>query len=820
MDSFWDTFHAYIRSYLPQWRYDPAGGEIESAVLLAAAELIAESGTQLAALPQKHELAFLQGWAAEPLDPDPMYVYAALTAPEGRAVCAGTEFYLSGDGERLWRTVEDARAEAIRLTDQFLTGGGKVMPLPLPDPEQPVRLFDFRGDGMPGPEIQFSHPDAFRSQSGCQVSLILPEASAQMLEFLGGEAVRWRLIGSCGAEFPLNAPVNEQRQLLFRLPAAPDGCALRCGLPAAGLPEESIGPAAVSARRTALPPALIWDGTAPCAGDCWLPFGDVPEVWRTCCLSCPDALALRGARLTVSFAFSLREREDLLPGMEREGAYRPVMRRLPAPPPPLWDVRADGVLWEYWNGRIWLPIPGTESCTGCFAAAEQGGGRMEFQFLWPADAVPCEAGGQMELWLRWRVSRADHGGWLPRRCHAPEITDLRFSASLEHVPAELSVRGRTERTFHALPQSHAPLFGEAGAQGDCWWLGFDAPPGGRLLRLYLTFQSRVPGGRLTAREGGEDGRDRPLTVLEDGSDGLSHSGMIVIDGIVGGRSLRFGLRRWWLCLQDDSGRLAQSRKPPCLEKLSCGAVCLRAESGGQCRREETFSPLRGGPVSGIALTDGFGGSPAEDSAAFLRRARTVRHHYGRCVSALDVDEMICGRLRDVLRTRCVREGDTLYVAALMRDAACHEAAFSRKKKLMKHLLEQYSVLPALGLRIAVREPVFYPVNAMVWIRPDEGVTAEAFRHTVCDTLNRFLHPAAGHFQGKGWRIGSLPGEMEVRNYLQSALPDLAAVKLLLTAVTPDGRELDCAQVDDPYALPLPGVHTVRLMEKEGLFWIP
>ena len=91
---------------------------------------------------------------------------------------------------------------------------------------------------------------------------------------------------------------------------------------------------------------------------------------------------------------------------------------------------------------------------------------------------------------------------------------------------------------------------------------------------------------------------------------------------------------------------------------------------------------------------------------------------------------------------------------------------------------------------------------------------------VRDALNRFLHPVSGHFLGKGWQIGCLPNEIETRNYLQSCLPGISIVKLLLTASAPDGRELDCAQVDDPYALPLPGVHTVHLTHREGSLCTP
>lgn len=819
MDSFWSTYQAYIRSYLPQWRYDPESGEPESAVLLAAAELIAESGTRLARLSRKHELEFLRGWELEPLGADPMCAYASLTSPEGGPARCGMELYMSGDGARIWRTAEDTQAEPARLVEQFLTGGGKVIPLPLPDPGQPARLFDLRPDGLPGPEAQFSHPDAFSSQRGCQVQLAMPQASQRLLTLFSGDTVRWSLVCASGGVAPLSAPVLEGHSLVFRLPAALDALALRVSLSPIHPPEEPIGPVTVRAERLELPLDLAWDGESPCVGENWLPFGEAPEAWRTCCLSCPDALSLRGASLIVRFVLSLQEREELLPGMDQEPEYRPIMRRLPTPPPPIRDVWVGQVLWEYWNGHIWSPIPGTEQYTGSFAGREPGAVQAEAQFLWPEDAAPCDEGGQTCLWLRWRIRRVENSGWLPRRCHAPVITALRISALLEDAPVSISVHGSAEGAFLPAADPRAPLFSPVTPGGDCWWLGFDRPPSGTLLRLYLALQSRVPGGTLSAWEGADEGREHPLS-LKDETDGLSHSGVITVNNIRGGRSVRFGLRRWWLCLRDDSGRLAQGRQFPNLEKLACGAVRLQTDSGGQCQKEEPLSPLRGGTLRAVTLTDGFGGSRPENQAALLRRARALRHHLGRCVSALDADELICGQMRDVLRTRCVQEGDTLCVAVLLRDSACHEAAFAQRVEQIRRLLERNSALPALGLNIVVREPVFFPVGATVWLRQVEDVPEETLRRVVCEALDRFLDPAGGHFQRVGWQIGSLPTEMEARNYLQAGLPNAAIVKLLLTATAPDGRELDCSQVDSPYALPLSGTHTVHLIQKEGLLCTP
>jgi len=810
LDSFWNTYREYIRSYLPQWNYAPESGEPESAVLLAAAERMEDSAALLARLPQKHELEFLRGWELEPLGADPMYAYACLTSPEGGPVRRGLELYLSGDGARVWRTAEDTQAEPARLVEQFLTGGGKRIPLPFPVPGKPTRLFDLRPEGLPGPQVRFSHPDAFSSQRGCMVQLQMPQASAGLLAAFTGGAARWSLARASGDAVALEAPAREGTGLRLQLPPAPDALALQASFSPVPLPAEPIGPVAVRTERRELPLALAWDGEEPRVGEGWLPFGEVPEVWRTCCLSCPDALALRGARITVRFVLSVRERVDLLPGMEQEPEYRPIMRRLPAPPPPIRDVWADQVLWEYWNGHIWLPVPGTQAYTGSFVTQEKGATQIEAEFLWPEDAAPCEEGGQSGPWLRWRIGRAENGGWLPRRCHAPEVTGLRFSARLENAPVSLSVRGQGGEEFQPLEDPRRALFPPAEPEGECWWLGFDRPPSGALLRLYLALQNQVPGGTLSAWEGVEGGGERPLT-LQDGTDGLAHSGVIAIHDIRGGWSVRFGLRRWWLCLRDDSGHLSQGRRFPCLEKLSCGAVLLRADGGGPCRKGETLSPLRGGPLRAVTLTGGFGGSGREEQGELLRRARALRHHQGRCVSATDVEELVCTRLRDVLRTRCVREGDTLHVAVLMRDVSCHAAAFARRREEIRRLLEGESALPTLGLTIAVREPVFFAIGATVWLRPTEDIPLETVRRMVCEALNRFLDPARGHFQGAGWPIGCLPRSMEARNYLQASLPDTVIVKLLLTATAPDGREMDCSQVDSPYALPLSGAHTVHLV---------
>lgn len=811
MDAFWRSFEEYIRSYLPQWRYDKDSGEPEAALLFAAAQLVEGSRTRLKELPPRHELEFLGGWPLEPLPAAPMAAYAALNASRSTQVPAGYEFYLSGDGARLWRTAEAVWTGPLRLEAHVLASSsrGKLIPLPPPTAEGPLELFDFRPAGRQRQAVRFAHQDAFASQGGCDAELFLPDAPETLLDFLAGGAVEWTLLCGQGEPRPIESPRRNGHTLAYALPSAPNAWAVQAEAHGA-TPTEAVGRVLTNTRRLSLPPALVWGDGGALAGERWLPFSHAPEPWKTCCLSCPDALALRGARITVGFTLSTVEREEHLPGMDGEVEYRPVMRRLPPPPPALRDVWADQVEWEYWNGGGWLPIPGTEGYAGVFDPREAPA-TPELGFCWPEDASPCQIGGQSGCWLRWRVRRAEGSGWLPRRCHTPEVAGLRFSALLEGAPVAVSRTSGIDAQFVLLTDGREPLFPPLCPEGNWWWLGFNRPPEGEPLRLYLSLLGRTPGNRLSAWEAAQRG-NRPLT-LEDGTDGLAHSGALTLTGIRGGMAERFGQRRWWLGLRYGSAAPIQGPHPR-LTDLSWGAVRLTAQGETGCASGEPLSPLRGGPLSGVTLTSSFGGCTGESRDEWLSRARAMRHHLGRAASARDVDELIRGQVRNVLRTRCVLAGTVLTVGLLLRDLAHHETAFALCKEELRRLLEQTSALPSLGLELEIREPSFYSMSAAIWLRPNGETSFEAARAGAEQALARFLHPAAGNARGRGWQLGELPTAPQLTAFLREALPGAPPERVALTAAAPDGRELDCAQVRDPFALPVNGTHAIYIQKGE------
>lgn len=797
------AFLDLVHSYLPTWQVEQGRDQPEAAVLYAAWRLLEDTRKRMDRLPDKHERQFLSVWGLESQEAHPMSAYAALTAPEGELLPAGSPVYLSGDGTRLWNTLGPVYAQSLTLAAQVMQSGraGKLLELPPPTQEAPTPLFDFRADGQQRQAARFAQPDLFRSQNGCTVRLEFPKAAECLLDFLTDSGkVRWGLEGTDGSTQELPPPQQKDAELVFNLPAASQGVALTVEVvPGVVPPPEPVGTVFGTCQRADVPYASAVSDEGITVQGAFRPFGMAPEPWRSCCLSCPDVLTLRGGTVKLACTLSTEQREELLPGGEDQPEYKPIMRRLPTRPTPPRDVYPQQVVWEYWNGWAWMPVPGWEEYGKVFWGDDTR--TLEARFSWPQDAQPCQVGGQKDCWLHWRVTQADGTAFLPRRLHVPVVRGLTFSGVLSQVQVEVTGCSGLSNKF-APVDKNAPLFPSLGPLEDGWWLCFDQAPERDSLSLYVDLSGRGSGTTLTAWEDAPDG-PRPLE-LEDGTAGLCYSGILALSGIQGQETQRFGRRGWWLCLRDQAGRLSGAGRFPQLAGLYAGAVGIQAQGGDRCQAGESVLPVAGGPVSGVTMTRSFGGASAESDQEVLTRARQHWHHLGRGVSPLDIEQLVRESFRDVARTWTRRTGGQVKITVLLRDVEHHSAAFAQRRASIIRLLEEKSHISTLGLDIQVVEPRFYPIQIMVWLRPEADGHVQSSSDRLKQTLARFLHPVNGHFRGAGWQLGDLPTEWELERYVKATLPERKVVKLLLTAVTPEGWEVDCGQVGDPLSLPVFG----------------
>lgn len=155
-------------------------------------------------------------------------------------------------------------------------------------------------------------------------------------------------------------------------------------------------------------PTLCLTDNGVCGSGGILPFGGNPEEGACFYLACDRAVG--GGKFILRF-MERYETEEKLPEPESK-EYRKLYKKYP------WLKRRDQIrewqaeetCWEYFNGRFWHPLPGSESWkTGC--RPEEPGERRHC-FSVPRDLAPCFVEGEEHLYLRLRINRIQ-GAYAP-----------------------------------------------------------------------------------------------------------------------------------------------------------------------------------------------------------------------------------------------------------------------------------------------------------------------------------------------------------------------------------------------------------------------
>lgn len=207
-----------------------------------------------------------------------------------------------------------------------------------------------------------------------------------------------------------------------------------------------------------------------------------------------------------------------------------------------------------------------------------------------------------------------------------------------------------------------------------------------------------------------------------------------------------------------------------------------------------------------------GGCDAEEAGeAILRHDATFRHQH-RALCGRDFERMVLTQVRSVSKVRCLRGVDQYarakkgYVTLIvLPETETGRALFPQiKKQILGVLCPQIPpVLMASG-RLSVQLPLFVRMSASadVYIN-DYGAVSEVQRG-IDDRLAEYLSP-------KGWEIGTLPGETQLKNELFS-VPGVTAVRRFTMAVSTEAEHTGVADIaDHPFVLPVNGVHEIRII---------
>ncbi|MCR4909365.1 MAG: hypothetical protein K5985_11100 [Lachnospiraceae bacterium] len=220
------------------------------------------------------------------------------------------------------------------------------------------------------------------------------------------------------------------------------------------------------------------DGANDLNPENFAPFGEELLVYNECYIGQDLYFSKGGARITISFRTSFKERGLYLTKQEEEVELKIVKKKpkIAAGTDPA-HAYTDEISLEYFNGLGWKKLPCDQEVSGLFAtdiAAEH-----TITFLCPEDWRPTETGAYSGRCLRLRLMKSDNCYLRPAVHHYPVIAGFQVSFSYgEHfaAPEKLFMISGTEKrdiTVSSRKTRSFSVFSSGKYTDDALYLGFD-----------------------------------------------------------------------------------------------------------------------------------------------------------------------------------------------------------------------------------------------------------------------------------------------------------------------------------------------------------
>lgn len=340
------------------------------------------------------------------------------------------------------------------------------------------------------------------------------------------------------------------------------------------------------------------------------PFGTIFSEAVCCYLSCDRIMAGAEKEIRLRFRESYMTEEKLPEPHpeEYEKWYKkyPWLRQTET----VQEWRAEETRWEYFNGSLWRPLPGSEGWDTCCHPREAG----EKAYSWkrPRDMAACVVEGEEHFYIRLRLCRTRNAYAMYYRKSIPVLEEIRFSVG--------------ERRLFPTGQE-LPDIREISAE-----------------KMYLGFDRDVT----------------PDNCWYTGQEAFSFAGKTIR-----GRGVRFGREAFWVELTEK-----REEEFPFFLSNHIPVRQVRGEAGGVAEKEriragEIFylEPRGMGTLEAVCLAD----ICCERAGAPVISGRQAAEHYfahwGRLLTPMDMELLLQERHPPVRVRSCVfrKEEGTLDV---------------------------------------------------------------------------------------------------------------------------------------------------------------
>lgn len=264
--------------------------------------------------------------------------------------------------------------------------------------------------------------------------------------------------------------------------------------------------------------------------------------------------------------------------------------------------------------------------------------------------------------------------------------------------------------------------------------------------------------------------------------------------------------------------ISPSRKENIRVSYRCGGGEQTNLPAGAIQRMEYSAGFVSGVTNPHRLLGGCGQESLED--ALRRCCGTVRNHY-KAVTCSDFEQLAIEASRSVRRVKCFTgyDGSGRRCPGAMTLVVLQKE-FENGRYVFNDIKEQiYGRLKACtdgqlisGGRLFVTEPEFVEICTRLELTARSFNVVFQIKKDIEMLLSRFLNPLTGHFDGKGWPIGSLPAVVQIQNLLRNIRGVKYIKNVYLTGYVTgsSGREeVELGKIrEHPFILPLGGKHDI------------
>lgn len=804
-----DAIRQKADAYAPEWKFDMEQPDMGTVLAVLFADMMEGTIKQFRRLPDNYQLQFynLLGENLLPAREAKGYVTFSTVNDEvsGAYVKEGTRVLGdTGEGEKIaFETKEGLYVSPAELKSLYYVNGGNdyiSVPLSLPIAEQ-------QKHNQQSHIFYIGHATAFCIKTEGEIMLdfhLLREDFGTESEQFFMNRITWYYYSTEGfVEFP-DFRYEEGKVYLYKkrnMPAfkqteieGKESYWLK--LEADCLKAEtciSFQRLTVSASGHYLIPEIIYDGNMELDMDCFMPFGERPYPYAEIYISSEEIFSQKGAWIQMNFELEFMEIPSELKSPDIPINWRGIMHQSEFREPEPVDILISSVIWEYYNGYGWTRIPDT-GCYETLFSEKYGKKKITIKFRCPEDMYPFLLSAKQSNCIRIRISKMINLYAMDGIYIVPQIRHLTMHywyEKEEMFPHYAYAVNRLRTKSVCCSQEFTPFY-NLFPNREMLYMSFSRPLKEAEICILFVLEKDKRNLQVQYRYECYGKNGWQVMKVEDDTLHLSKTGLVTLyREHIFERHEFFGCEGYWLrIVQETEEKVSQCTDFSRITGIyiNSTAVCAGKKSGANGNLLPEMIQTMDRSIGYINKVTNYramaGGYDEETMEQAVKRVASALRHQERAVTAKDYEDVVKSSVRNILQVRCFPGRDAegkkapghITLTVLPEKKRDYNQYFENMKEdiyqcLLPHMNQQIYQ----EKRLHIVEPEWISLNLYMTIVARDSRHLYQLKEKINQRINAFLDPVSGNFDGKGWKIGTLPTMLQIQN-LCSQMEEILYVK--------------------------------------------